>query len=242
MPLSRSDVAFLPDAQFRLLSEFAWFGHLTSVRDLPVRVVASAPSGVALQCIPHFQGRLADLDLEGRLPLIEAAIRPTLLPALMAAGAPLNAVDHRGQSALRLACRESPHAAQILIAQGADLEAAHPGNKPTNWAGWTPLMLAAAFQDTLVPLLVAKGVALNTRNAQQETALRIAATKGNSAGFRCLLEAGAEDTGLFQTLKDTNARGFPPEIAHVWHGFCVRQRLQARLPAGRTPPGGRPRI
>jgi len=68
-------------------------------------------------------------------------------------------------------------------------------NKPTNIAGWTPIMWAASYNDTnQARTLIARGADVNARNCKEQTALMLAVMTGDESinSVRLLIETGAD--------------------------------------------------
>lgn len=174
----------------------------------------------------HAQPGLA--DAAGRTPLMQAAAnyglgepQRRILRELLAAGAPLDARNRQGQSALMQAAEwdGSGQAVALLLAGKADpqlqdhagrdalMYAADAGNAQAlrellaagarvsarDRAGWTALMYAARWgQPSGLNALLAKGAPLDATNQQGWTALMIAVYAKQPATVRRLLAAGAQ--------------------------------------------------
>jgi len=162
-------------------------------------------------------------DLEqvyiGRTPLNSATLmdRPEIVERLLVAGAKIDAVDSRGETALFLA--NSPSLVQPYIKHGADLNhRTNSGQTPLisglyhGWSeaalvlidhgadvsaqdkdGATPLMVAAAYgSEEVVARLLREGADVNQTTSSGRSALLTAAYTGRTNAVKLLLEAGAD--------------------------------------------------
>lgn len=136
--------------------------------------------------------------------------RVDVLPALLIAGADIEARDPRGHTPLILASYNGQEAATaLLLAKGADVDAADAGRgntalmgvafkghdaiaallleggaevDRTNGAGQTALMMAALFDHgAIVDRLLALGADPQARDAAGNSAISVAAAQGNEA-------------------------------------------------------------
>ncbi|MCB9706195.1 MAG: ankyrin repeat domain-containing protein [Myxococcales bacterium] len=141
-------------------------------------------------------------------PLIAAAFagHRACVDALIAAGAPLDAVNVQGRSALHLAADQGHgEVVAALCAAGAALDG-------QDFHGHTPLHLAA-WQDHQGALaaLCAAGAALERRDVNGDTPLAVAATEPVPAIIRALLAAGA-------AIEATNDHGQTPIVRAAMEG------------------------
>ncbi len=176
--------------------------------------------------VTPFSGRsmLEDRDLRKVKPLLESyaqKLEANPLPpgtlheaaaeadaegvaALIEAGAIVNQPDHYGRTPLHFAM--SPAVAQLLLLQGADVNA-------RDASGATPLILHARFDShvEVVKTLIEHGADLNVKTKDGSHALGNATMTGSIETMRLLLEAGADvnlkgisgQTALFEpTFRD----------------------------------------
>jgi len=154
---------------------------------------------------PNFN--LSEKNVATPTPLMQASAQGKLdrVEALLAKGAPVNAVSHRG-SALTLAVAHQQDAVALrLLGDGA---------KPdlTGQNGVTALMLAAAQGNArLVRVLLARGADVNRRDTRGANAVAYAAREGNLAIIRHLLAAGGnvnitiDGRSLLMQMVDANS-------------------------------------
>src|SRR5439155_544216 len=106
--------------------------------------------------------------------------------ALIGAGADVNAVNNKGETAASLALRYGRMDAlvRLLLAHGADANG-------RGAMSWTPLMEAARGDRLeIARLLVAAGAELGATDAHGETAAQVAAMSGASRTARFLMQMG----------------------------------------------------
>lgn len=161
-------------------------------------------------------------DRYGFAPLHRAASdgNRDVVELLIAKGVDLNAGDHFGATALQLAGRFHPEAAEALRKAGAkegpsgeqerrEREQAEAGGIPDypvdERLKWTPLHWAAyRGHADIVERLVAKGADVNAKDAGGETPLLLAACKGETEVVEVLVANGADvnakDDGQYTPL------------------------------------------
>ena len=189
---------------------------------------------------------------DGQTPLHYAARngRPSVIPALVAAGADVNAKGGRdgtdrtpqGHTPLHYAA-DGGHAAavSVLLAEGADPNVKSKG-------GGTPLheVFTDSGNAAVVAALLAGGASVNVRNDVGETPLHLAVYdalwKDSVDGVSLLIAAGADvnakDNGGYTPL--ASDAGYPPVRAVViaagghWGEACPDGA--GANPAGRSPP------
>jgi ankyrin repeat protein len=133
------------------------------------------------------------VDNNGEAPLQSAARYGHLecVDALIKDGADINycpppSLTEYSESALCSAVRKSPEAARLLLAHGADPNAATD-------AGLYPLLAAIAWSHSdLVPLLLEHSASAAVCNRNGETALHLAVRYGDAKSVKALLNAGAD--------------------------------------------------
>ena len=136
-------------------------------------------AAAAVQAAPDPRASFFAAAREGRTDVVEA---------LLDAGAPIDARDDRGYTALILAAYSGrAELARRLIARGADVCA---GDARGNTA-----LMGAAFKgdDAMARLLVeTRACPVDQANVQGQTALMMASLFGRTAQVRMLLAAGSE--------------------------------------------------
>lgn len=151
--------------------------HPMFVPILAALALQAAPAAPA----PDFRASFFAAAREGRVDLVVA---------LLDAGAPINAKDERGYTALTLAAYNSrPEVVRALLARGAD--ACLPDGR-----GNTALM-GAAFKgdDAMADLLLREAPCpVDQINGQGQTALMMASLFGRGAQVKLLLDKGASPT------------------------------------------------
>src|SRR5262245_24268090 len=137
---------------------------------------------------------------QGRTPLYLAAMLGNGVPTLrllLSKGANPNLAAVNGQTPLMMAARGDVEAMQLLIEQGADVNA-------KDGAGETALMSACAGGNApAVQLLIGRGADVKVTSKRNETALGFAATSGVQASVEMLLAKGAD-------VNVRNFRGYSP--------------------------------
>ena len=151
--------------------------------------------------------RVDAVDLAGRTALMHAswADAPEVLAALLDAGAAPDLADARGWTALDVAIQRERLAAATLLRQrgapaqlgatrqarsGTGIDPARPGEL---YAGWSPLLVAAARDDVAQLQKAHRGRRRPRRDQPQgATALQVALDSGSRAALRALLAAGAD--------------------------------------------------
>jgi uncharacterized protein len=115
-----------------------------------------------------------------------------IVTLLLRLGVDVNAKDKDGWTALLLASdKNRPSLVQTLLDGGADVDAKCdcPGYLH---GGFTALMIASRGGRTdIVKMLLAKHAVVDLRNNQGETALALAATRGDAEVVRVLVDGGA---------------------------------------------------
>jgi ankyrin repeat protein len=151
--------------------------------------------------------------------LFEAAKlgRTDLIPALVQAGADVNAYEGRGFTPLILAAYNGQAAAvDALIALGAD------PCKPDSGQGNTAQMgVAFKGDDRLAARLLTEKCDVNARNKAGQTALMMASLFGRTAQVDMLLKAGAD-----AHITDSSGRS-ARSVAQAQGKGAVADRLQA---------------
>ncbi|KAI9852682.1 MAG: Ankyrin repeat domain-containing protein 44 [Vezdaea acicularis] len=126
-------------------------------------------------------------DSYGRTPLIScsAVDRPQAIKMLLDAGADINATFENGGNALFVAIRNSCEGnISMLLEYGAD-----PFHQDGD--GANALHMAAYSNESIMQLLISKGVPLNAAAEKGVTPLHLACESGNPELVHLLLEAGA---------------------------------------------------
>ncbi|TRW14545.1 ankyrin repeat domain-containing protein [Glacieibacterium frigidum] len=114
--------------------------------------------------------------------------RADLVPALVAAGADVNARDARGFTALILAAyNDQPAVLDALIAAKAD-----PCLPDRDQGNTAQMGVAFRGHDALAARLLKAGCDVNARNKAGQTALMMAALFGRTAQIDMLIAAGAD--------------------------------------------------
>ena len=135
--------------------------------------------------------------VEGRTVLYSAAAQPAgaaIVRLLVEAGADVNARTILGTTPLFQAVAASAESARILLDNGADPNA-------RSATGATPLM--AIPTPAALALLVARGADVKMTTKRNETALAMAADRGDLEGVRLMLDKGAD-------VNAVDFRGFTP--------------------------------
>ncbi len=124
----------------------------------------------------------------GNTPLMAAiSDRPEMVEPLIEAGAELDFVNNKGNTALMIALnyfRKNKESATLLIEAGAKVSL-------KNKEGKTALMIAASHYNSPIVKLIEAGANLNSQNNKGYTALMIAASDSKE-NTKLLIEAGAE--------------------------------------------------
>ena len=126
---------------------------------------------------------------EGPVARAAAAGSVDALRRELTAGAPADAMDHRGYTPLVWASREGEaEAVSVLVQSGAD-----PDRRDHAFNGWTPLLHAVhKDQPGTVRALLAAGADVNRPSPNGVTPLLLAAEQGNAEIVEELLAAGAD--------------------------------------------------
>lgn len=133
----------------------------------------------------------------GETPLIREIKDRDLrgVKCLLEEGADIEVCNLKGQTPLHVACEVGDRSiVSYLLEQNANPVA-------TANEGWTPLMYAATNKTSLVAQELLKYIPapqINAQNASGQTALHIAAEKGNLFPLNILLEKGADPTSVDQ--------------------------------------------
>jgi ankyrin repeat protein len=142
----------------------------------------------------------ADVTEDGHYPLFRASLYDRCVPALemlVRHGADINAVWDDWGPPLRAACEGmAPACLSWLLKHGARIAGSGPG--ATKEVSWNALVDAVYYHKRcpeLLQTLLAHGGDVNSRGAGGDTALHVAARRGDVAGVRFLLQRGA-DPGL----------------------------------------------
>jgi len=192
---------------------------------------------VALATLPAAGCALARPDT----PLAQAAAagRSEEVSRLLAAGAPVDARDRTGFTALTWAARYGEtESVRLLLAAGAD-----PNVRDSHFNGWTPMMHALhKHRSAAVQALLAGGADPDAVANGGYTALLMAAGYGDAEAVAALLAAGADPRlGAGSQTPLTAAVGGAWDIDNPWtgcdaHAATVRAILTAspdlRLPEG----------
>lgn len=171
----------------------------------------------------HLQARIDAVDNEGLSALHHSAasnvIEDETLPVLISAGANINLVDYKGQTALHVAIhQEKWNAASKLVQAGADLEVRQPDGKTALHLAismrnqeftqvlisrganvdrvlreHTPLTMAISTRVTAITaILIDRGADVNLGSRNGNTPLLAAAATGHDETIRYLLANGAD--------------------------------------------------
>lgn len=181
-----------------------------------IAALAADPSWVA-----HWQQHAYDFLMLQAIPEF-----PQAIPALLAAGLPVNAYVMEGWTPLLLAAQYgSVEAVQALLAGGADVNLAHATDEQT------PLMEAAGCPD-MVAVLIAAGANVHaaTETSGTTALVRAACLRHGSGSVAHLLAAGADpnqtDLDGFDAM--TSAVVWTDAVHPVDHAAAiVRQLLEA---------------
>jgi ankyrin repeat protein len=147
---------------------------------------------------------------------VEPGLPGRMVAALLKAGAPVDARDSSGLTALQSACAYAAYgAAKALVDAGANLEAKRGGS--------TPMLLAAEQGDArFVRLLAGAGAKVDARNAKGESALLLAVQRTGRVALdlvEALLAAGAK-----VDLKDKSGK-----TAAIWAAESGDARVMGAL-------------
>ena len=177
--------------------------------DTPLHLAAEAGDVGALESLIRAGADKNARNAAGVTPLMVAVMRdrPHVVETLLAAHADINIKDPRGRTALDIVQgRNAAALSQKLISHGAasGLTAAQPSAMASvarlgdlaktnqQFAGWTPLMIAAwRGEAAVVAALCDQGAPLGARNLAGKTAVSLAAGQGRRAVVKLLLEKGA---------------------------------------------------
>ncbi len=169
----------------------------------------------------------------GQTPLHLAAIygHIEIMEMLLEYGAPIDAVDERGDSPLYIAVS---HAGQMMAYHGADISTCDKfikavfllvinGANPNlaNKDGGTPLLAAAWYGNaSLVDFLLQYSAEINQRNKKGESPLFAAAARGHVEVVKTLLKHGAK-------VDQPNEDGKTPlDIARIYGHIAVVELLE----------------
>ena len=128
----------------------------------------------------------------GGTPLMYAAYVGNIevIKLLIEKGADVNARNnHNGTALMLVAQRGDLVSVRLLLEKGADARVRHA-------SGYTALMYAAASENSdpeLIRAFLARGVELNVKANDGETALKLAGRKGRTEIVRLLEKAGAKE-------------------------------------------------
>jgi uncharacterized protein len=156
-------------------------------------------------------------------PLIVAARtgQVAIVELLLKEGASVNSADEGGWNPLLAACSEGhSRCAELLIGAGADLTSFEIDT------GDTLLMFACRKKtmESVVPLLLDKGVELDARNKKGETALMCACAQGLASVASVLIERGADVTA--RTAEGATALSLAEASGIGMEGVCELLRAK----------------
>lgn len=184
---------------------------------------------------------VAAAQAAAELPRAAAAGEMATLERLIAQGAPLEARDRHGRTALLAAAQQGQkHAVLALLAAGADLEA-------TDDNGYTPLIWAAQQGHTaVVAALLARGANVDAREKHDYGALEWAAWEGHANPVRLLLAYGADGARRTRwgfTAADLAKRHGNEELMRAFHPAPEAPKLAAPAPkVALVPPVAKPPV
>ncbi|XP_028971649.2 ankyrin repeat domain-containing protein 50 [Esox lucius] len=160
--------------------------------------------------------RVAEMDVEGRTPLILAAQEGHCgtVRLLLDRRSPIDHRAYDGHSALSGSALEG-HAdvAELLMKRGSDTDVRDAEGRPLLY-----LLVLEGHMDMAALLMEKGGVPLESRDGEGRTALHVASWQGNAEAVGLLLRRGADPNAQ-------DAEGRPPLHSVAWRGHVEPCRL-----------------
>lgn len=193
--------------------------HLRDIRGKTGLMIAVENN--SCECLKYLIAAGAKIDIkdfQGNSPLMTAVYQncATCIQTLVQAGASVNELQRYGKTILMIAVERGSNVLQLLIENGASLDATDNRLK-------TATMYAASMGHvSSLDQLVQAGANLNLIDEQGQTALMMAAEAGHASCIECLMKGGAR-----QEIQDAIGRTALMLAASQRHHECLQVLLSS---------------